>query len=101
MIRWERTKSAQVKGCFAQPATAKRDPKPFYTVIAGWLPQSSARTARGRYEEDTVGNLRLCAGFAPYAPHYGELTIIVLATKQQDGLLTATRVISRGNAPTK
>jgi len=78
MIRWERTKSAQVKGCFAQPATAKRDPKPFYTVIAGWLPQSSARTARGRYEEDTVGNLRLCAGFAPYAPHYGELTINLL-----------------------
>jgi hypothetical protein len=27
--------------------------------------------------------------------------VLVLATKQQDGLLTATRVISRGNAPTK
>jgi hypothetical protein len=42
MIRWERTKSAQVKGSFAQPATAKCDPKPFYTVIAGWLPEFSA-----------------------------------------------------------
>jgi hypothetical protein len=27
--------------------------------------------------------------------------VLVLATKQQDGLLTATRIISRGNAPTK
>ena len=27
--------------------------------------------------------------------------VLVLATKQQDGLLTATRVISRGNATTK
>jgi len=33
-----------------------------------------------------VGNLRHCAGFAPDAPHYGELTISLLARRNRGGL---------------
>ena len=63
MIRSERTKSAQVKGCFAQPATAECDPKPFYTVIAGWLPESSANAQQEKVMRRKFwGNLRHCAG---------------------------------------